>query len=293
MASKLSALILASRPKTLPAAVAPVLVGTAIAFDKNGFHLMSALAAMFGAILIQIGTNYANDYFDFIKGADTEAREGPTRVTQSGLLKPEHVRLAFIVTFALAALCGAYLTWRAGWPIAVIGLISIASGILYTAGPMPLGYLGLGDVFVFLFFGVIAVGGTYYVQALHWSPEALIAGGAPGLLSTAILTVNNLRDSDSDAKTGKKTLAVRFGDTFARLEYVVCVATALMIPVGLIAFRRSNAYALMSLIAIIPAIPALKTVIALRKGRHLNSTLAATGRILMIHSVFFAIGWIV
>ena len=202
--SRVQIWIMAARPKTLWAAVAPVAMGIAMAADAGGMHIPAALAALFGAVMIQIGTNLANDYFDYRKGTDQPGRLGPTRVTQAGLVTPHAMRIAITVTFSLAVVAGAYLVWRGGWPIVAVGLLSILFGFLYTAGPYPLGYNGLGDIFVLIFFGPVAVGGTYYVQTLDINTAVLIAGLAPGLFSVAILTVNNLRDIGTDAEAGKK-----------------------------------------------------------------------------------------
>ena len=232
--------VLAIRPKTLPAAIAPVVIGTAMAFGDGIFHAPSALMALLAALCIQIGTNLANDYFDFIKGADTTERTGPLRVTQSGLIDPDHVRWGFISSFSLAVISSAYLVGKGGWPIVLIGTLSILCGILYTAGRYALGYLGLGDIFVFIFFGPIAVLGTYYLQTLQFHLLPLIAGIGPGLISTAILTVNNLRQNPSDRKAGKNTLAVRFSASFVRYEYLLCLITAGMIPA--ILFSRGRKY---------------------------------------------------
>ena len=193
MMSPLEKWILAARPKTLWAAVAPVVVGTAMAYDAQRQHWPSALIALLCSVLIQIGTNLANDYFDHQKGADTPQRQGPLRVTQAGIISPRAMRRGIILVFAAACLAGLVLVWRGGWPIALIGISCILSGVLYTGGPYPLGYIGLGDLFVLIFFGPVAVGGTYYVQALAMEPVILLAGLGPGLLTTAILTVNNLR----------------------------------------------------------------------------------------------------
>jgi 1,4-dihydroxy-2-naphthoate octaprenyltransferase len=202
--------LLAARPATLPAAVVPVLVGTAAAVGGGAAPrpgpFVGALAA---AVLIQVGTNLANDYFDYRKGADTIARLGPTRVTQSGLVAPSTVRAATALTFGLAALIGLYLVWVGGWPILVVGLLSILSGIAYTGGPWPLGYHGLGDLFVFVFFGVVAVTGSAYLQTGQLEPFALLASVPVGMLVTAILVVNNLRDVETDRAAGKRTLADR------------------------------------------------------------------------------------
>src|SRR3989338_1631546 len=196
--------LMAIRPKTLPAAVAPVMIGTAMALGDGVHHFPTALVALCGAILIQIGTNLANDYFDFKKGADTAGRTGPLRVTQAGLVTPKGMIVAMILVFALAAAVCVWMIGRACWPMAVIGVAAILSGILYTAGPWPLGYLGLGEIFVIIFFGVVAVAGTYYAQSLEMNWAIIFAGLAPGFFSAAILAVNNLRDMETDRQSGKK-----------------------------------------------------------------------------------------
>jgi 1,4-dihydroxy-2-naphthoate octaprenyltransferase len=219
--SPLQVWMLAARPKTLPAAAAPVIVGSAAAFVDGAFQPLPALAALLAALLLQIGANLANDVFDFHKGADTQERLGPVRVTQSGMLSPEQVMGGMWVTFGLAALLGLYLAWVGGWPIILIGVASIAAAILYTGGPFPFGYYGLGDLFVFIFFGLVAVCGTYYIQVAALTPLAIWSSIPMGLLITAILVVNNLRDIDTDRQAGKRTLAVRLGTEGARWEYVL------------------------------------------------------------------------
>ncbi len=218
--------MLASRPKTLPAAAAPVIVGSAAAFYEGAFHPGPALAALFGALLLQIGANLANDVFDFHRGADTAERLGPTRVTQAGLLSPRQVLVGMWICFGLAAILGVYLTLVAGWPVIVIGLTSIVAAIAYTGGPFPLGYYGLGDAAVFLFFGLAAVCGSYYVQALKLDWLAFWSALPMGFLITAILVVNNLRDIETDRAAGKRTLAVRFGAGGARKEFLYLVVGA-------------------------------------------------------------------
>jgi len=291
--SRLKVWILASRPKTLWAAIAPVIIGTAMATADDASHWPSAFAALFGAVMIQIGTNFANDYFDYKKGTDTSDRIGPTRVTQAGLVKPETMRRAIVIAFGLALLIGVYLVWRGGWPIVVVGLLSILFGTLYTAGPLPLGYYGLGDIFVFVFFGMVAVCGTYFVQALAIYPETIIAGAAPGFWSVAILTVNNLRDIDNDRKGGKRTLAARFGRTFARAEYVTCVLAACTIPAVLVAVTGEHPAVLCASATLLAAIPTLKAVLRRTDGPSLNTALAETGKLLLLYSVLFSIGWLV
>ncbi|RMF56518.1 MAG: 1,4-dihydroxy-2-naphthoate octaprenyltransferase, partial [Calditrichaeota bacterium] len=194
--------LMASRPRTLGAAIAPVLMGLSMAYADMGLHMPSAIATLICALLIQIGTNFANDYYDFVQGADTGERLGPTRATQAGLVTPQAMKKAFIMVFSVAFLIGLYLIWRGGWPIFLIGVLSILFGILYTGGPYPLGYNGLADIFVLIFFGPVAVGGTYYLQTLQINGLVLIAGLAPGLISTALLTVNNLRDVITDRQAG-------------------------------------------------------------------------------------------
>ena len=281
----------AIRPKTLGAAVSPILIGTTMAFGDGKGHALAALAALLGALLIQIGTNFSNDYYDYIKGADTEERLGPVRVTQSGQVRPKTMLRNFVMVFGLATLVGIYLVFRGGWPIVIIGIFSIASGILYTGGPWPLGYLGLGDLFVLIFFGPVAVGGTFYVQALEITPVVIFAGLGPGLLATALLAVNNLRDEPTDKKVGKRTLAVRFGPGFARAEYLAAFALALILPFVL-AFRTdAHWFAGLSSLIIIPGYSAIRQITAGVKGIELNETLAVTGKLIIIYSILFSLGW--
>lgn len=280
----------ATRPKTLPAAAAPVLVGTALALARDAFHAPSAIAALVGALLIQIGTNYANDFYDFQKGADTEDRLGPRRATQAGLVTPAAMKRAFVLAFALAFLVGSYLVVRGGWPIVAIGLASIVSGIAYTGGPYPLGYNGLGDLFVWIFFGPVAVGGTVWVQAHGIEPVDLVVGAAFGLLATAILSVNNLRDADTDVLAGKRTLAVRFGKGFARFEYAACLVVALLVPLvlGIVSERP----ALVGVLLLVPWAFVLYRRVARTEGSALNPLLGATGKFLVAYAVLFALGWL-
>ncbi len=284
--------IQAARPKTLPAALAPVAMGIAIAWRDGVFDALPAAAALVGAVLIQIATNFANDYFDGVKGTDTEDRLGPQRAVQAGLVTPATMKRAFVLTFGLAAVVGAYLVWHAGWPIVVIGLLSILFGILYTGGPRPLGYLGLGDVLVLVFFGPVATAGTHFVQALAWSPQAIVAGIAPGLLGVALLTVNNLRDVEGDRIAGKKTLAVRFGVRFAKAEFVLCVVGAALVPLVLWALMDGPAGALLATAACVLAIGPWREVVAWQTGRTLLRALAGSGRLLVGYGIAFCIGWV-
>jgi len=284
--------LLASRPKTLPAALSPVIMGTAMAFYDDKLHLVSALLAAIGALLIQIGTNFANDYFDYFKGVDDKDRLGPLRATQAGLVDPGKMKRAFILVFFLAALTGVYLIYRGGWPVVIIGALSIISGIAYTGGPYPLGYNGLGDLFVLFFFGPVAVGGTYYVQALEINHIVLLAGIAPGLLSVAILTVNNLRDIYTDKKAGKKTLPVRFGEKFARWEYLLCLIFACFLVVLLTIQTRAHFLSLFVFLILLFAVPSIKIIFNIKPGIIFNKVLASTGQLLFIYSIIFSVGWI-
>jgi len=281
----------AARPKTLPAGIVPALVGGALAYGDGLFHLASFLAALFGSAMIQIGTNFANDLFDFTKQTDTADRIGPLRVTQAGLATPRQTALATAIAFLLAAAAGAYLIHRGGWPVVIIGLSSILCGVLYTAGPLALGYVGLGDIFVLIFFGPVALAGTYYVQALNISTPIILAGLPFGMISTAILTVNNLRDIAADRKGGKRTLAVRFGRTFARYEYLVMLlaAAAMIVP---LAYAIHNAHLYLAMAYLLLAVGPVRAVFSTTDGERLNNTLAATGRLLIAYGLLFSIGWL-
>jgi 1,4-dihydroxy-2-naphthoate octaprenyltransferase len=284
--------LLAIRPKTLGAAIAPVMIGTALAAGDGAFHLNAALAALLGAVLIQIGTNFANDYYDFQKGADTAERLGPQRVTQSGLLPPAAVKQLFLIVFGLAALCGVYLVARAGFPIVVIGLLSVACGIGYTGGPYPLAYNGLGDIFVLIFFGPVAAGGTYFVQALEWSSLALAAGLVPGLTATALIAVNNLRDAPTDAKVDKKTLAVRFGEDFVRFEIQFALLLSGTLPLLLVLADPDHWPALICLATWKPMLEIIRSIRLGTTGRGLNLVLAQTGKLLLLQALLFSGGWL-
>ena len=269
---------LAARPKTLAAALVPVGVGTAVAAATGGVDAGAAGAALFGALCIQVGTNFANDVFDAEKGADTAARVGPTRAVQAGLISPGGMRAAMAAAFGAATVAGVYLTWLAGWPVVAIGIASIASGILYTGGPRPLGYAGLGDLFVFVFFGIVAVAGTAFVQTGGVSALALAAAVPVGALSTAILVVNNARDAATDVLAGKRTLAVRFGRRFAIAEYAVLLVVAAAGGVACAALLRSPLPLLPLLLA--PEGVRLARFVARTEGAGLNRGLAETARLL-------------
>lgn len=284
--------VIASRPKTLPAAAAPVILGSAVAFADGTFQPGPALAALIGALLLQIGANISNDYFDFKKGADTAARLGPLRVTQSGLLTPRQVVAGMIVVFGLAALIGIYLIAAAGWAVAVMGGLAIVSALAYTGGPYPLGYNGLGEVFVFLFFGLVATCGTYYVQAGTVSGAALFAAISIGLLIVAILVVNNLRDIETDRASGKRTQAVRRGERGTVREYTL----VLILAYGLLGFAVLRGYvtswALLAFLSI-PMAVKIRGQVAVTRGRALNALLAATGRLVLIFSLLYSLGLVI
>jgi 1,4-dihydroxy-2-naphthoate octaprenyltransferase len=279
----------ALRPQTLGVSIFPVLMGASLAHTHGKFHFISVISALLSAIFIQIGTNFANDYFDYQKGADTPRRLGPVRATAAGLIAPHIMKFAMIIAFIIAVLCGSYIMWRGGLPIIIIGILGIIFGVLYTGGPYPLGYNGLGDIFVLLFFGPIAVAGTYYVQALHWSLEPILLGFAPGLFSVAILTVNNLRDIDEDRQTGKRTLAVRFGRTFSRIEFTVCLILGASIPFLVGVYFQSDSPNQLGLFVLIPAIKLIQFVWQ-EEGKELNNALSNTGKLLMLFTVLWIIG---
>ena len=281
--------VLAARPKTLPAAAVPVLVGTAVASSSTDIDATIFAATLAAALLIQIGTNFANDYSDFVSGADTADRLGPTRVTQGGLLAPQAVRWATYVAFSLALLVGLFLAYVGGWPIVLIGSVSIVCGLLYTGGPWPFGYHGLGDLFVFVFFGVVAVMGTAFLQSGTWSWLALAASIPVGLLSTNILVINNLRDVATDRAAGKRTLAVRIGDRATRWQYTLFMVAAYAIPVGLTVLRWSDWFLLPWLSAPFAALLS-RRVLGTVAGRELNAVLERTGQLLLLFGVLFAVG---
>src|SRR6056297_1359222 len=305
--SRTKAWLMAARPQTLPAAAAPVIVGTGLAVADGVFAPLPALLAFVGAALIQIGTNFANDYYDAINGADTEDREGFTRVTQSGLISPEQVKFATIVTFGLAVLSGTYLVYIGGLPILVIGLVSVVCGWAYTGGPYPLGYHGLGDLFVFIFFGLVAVTGTYYVQAAAVLAEpltttlpadtitaaAVVASLPIAGISTAIIVVNNIRDLETDAETGKRTLAVRLGYQWSRLEYVALLALAYVVPVWFWLGTDYGPGVLLALVTLPYAALVARTVLTRTDGEALNPALEQTGKLLALYAVCFAGGLVV
>ena len=281
--------LLAARPKTLTAAVVPVVVGTGLALGEGMAVVWPALAALSGAVLIQIGTNLTNDYYDFRKGADTHDRVGPTRVTQSGLIAPQTVLAAGAACFTLAVAVGIFLVARGGWPFVVIGLASVLAGWAYTGGPYPLGYHGLGDLFVMVFFGLVAVPGTFYAQALRLVPVVWPAAVAVGATGTMILVVNNLRDMETDARAGKHTLVVRFGRRFGRAEYVALLLLALAMPAAMVVLGWARWPVLLALLAIPLAWPPLSRVLR-TTGTTLNPALGGTARFQAAFGLLLALG---
>ncbi len=282
--------ILAARPATLTAAAAPVIAGTACAWAIDLFRAGPAAAALIGAFFIQIGTNFANDLGDFEKGADREDRLGPVRVTAAGLLRPTEVRLGMTVSFLLAAAAGVYLAAVAGWAIVAVGIASILAGVAYTAGPFPLGYNGLGDLFVFIFFGFVAVCGTAYVQAGRVPLEAMFASVPVGALATSILVVNNVRDCAGDRRAGKKTIPVRFGRDAGRAEYAALVIVALLAPAAFLAAGLASPWIFLPLLTTLPAFRLIRAVSTSTEGAALNRALAGTARLLLFYSVLLATG---
>jgi 1,4-dihydroxy-2-naphthoate polyprenyltransferase len=282
--------LVAARPRTLPAAVAPVLVGTALAGSEDVFRPLAFVAALVGSVFIQIGTNLSNDYSDARRGADTEDRLGPVRVTAGGLMPPRTVLTGTYVAFGIAVAAGAYLAAVAGWQLLVVGAASILAGVLYTGGPRPYGYEGLGEVFVFLFFGVVAVVGSYYVQTedLRWEAFALAA--PVGLIASAILVVNNVRDIETDRRAGKRTLAVKLGRERARRLYVAMIVMAFAVPPLIWAAGGLSAWVLLSLAALPLALPVVRTVTTRTDGPALNQALAGTGRLLAVLSLLLSAG---
>ena len=287
----LGAWVLASRPATLPVAVAPVAVGVACARAAGlPIDARAALAALLGAVWIQIGTNFANDVFDFEKGADDATRIGPTRAVQAGLLAPAAVRRGMFVSFALATLFGAYLVGSSGWPIVAIGVASIVSGIAYTGGPYPLGYNGLGDVFVFGFFGLVAVTGTAFVATGQVPTIAWIASVPVGALATAVLVVNNVRDYQGDVRVGKRTLVARFGRRFGELEYLAMVLLGAGVPIGLAVLGLASRWTALAALPLPFGLSLFRTLCASTDGPTLNRCLASTAKLMLATSALLAIG---
>lgn len=284
--------ILAARPPTLSAAVVPVLVGSAVAASVGKFQPGPFLAALLTAILIQIGTNFANDYFDYRKGADTAQRLGPPRVTQQGWIAPETIRTATLVTFGLAALLGLYLVYVGGAPILAIGVLSMAAGVLYTGGPFPLAYHGLGDLTCFVFFGLVAVLGTTYLHTGAWSSAALVAAIPVACLVTAIIVVNNLRDIDTDRTSRKHTLAVLLGRQGTRAEYGLLLLAAYLVPLARWLAGAASLWFWLPWLTLPLAAPLVRIVLT-QRGRALNPVLRGTARLHLLFGALFALSLLI
>jgi 1,4-dihydroxy-2-naphthoate octaprenyltransferase len=282
--------LMAARPATLPASIVPVLVGTAASLHDDSFMLLPFLGTLAAAVLIQIGTNLANDLFDFEKGADTSQRLGPLRVTQSGLASPQQVRLAMTLSFATAVVIGLYLITVGGWPILAIGVFSIAAGIAYTGGPWPLGYHGLGDLFVFVFFGLVAVIGSAYLQTSTISLTALAAALPVGCTVTAILVVNNLRDLETDRRAGKRTLAVRIDAPLTRAQYVLLLVVPYVLVTGLVVRGVLPPACWLSWLTLPLALSLVRTVLRGAEGGGLNAVLKGTAQLHLFFGILLAGG---
>jgi len=284
--------VLAIRPKTLPAAASPVILGSALALRDDQFQFSLAIATLLCALLLQIGANLANDVFDYYRGADTPGRLGPVRVTQAGLLKPGQVVMGMWVVFSVAALIGIYLALNAGWPVLIIGLFAILTAITYTGGPKPLGYYGLGDFFVFIFFGPVALCGTYFIQASQVTWDAFLISLPMGFLIVNILVVNNLRDIETDRLAGKRTLAVRLGEKGTRIEYLVCLIAAYLVPLGMWLSGMVSPWVILVFLTSLMSYRLLRSIWRDR-GRPLNLALALSGRLTLFFSILFSIGLLI
>ncbi|MFT5702299.1 MAG: 1,4-dihydroxy-2-naphthoate octaprenyltransferase [Desulforhopalus sp.] len=280
---------LAIRPKTLPAAVGPVAVGTAVALADDHFLVLPALGCFLGAMLLQIGVNLANDYFDFKNNIDSDERQGPVRVTQSGLIAPEEVKRGMIICLVLAALVFTYLGVVGGLPIILVGIFSVLAALAYSGGPFPIASNGLGEIFVFIFFGLVAVGGTYYIQAKDLTTVAVLAAIPPGLLITAIMVVNNLRDIDTDKKAGKRTLAVMLGRYRTIIEYKILIIASYVVPVCMLVFGMADGFILLP-ITTLPMARSLMLKVECDLGTNLNELLASTARLSLMYCLMFSFG---
>lgn len=279
---------LAARPWTLPASLAPIIVGSAVAWHEGGFHFLTALMALLTALLLQIAANFANDAIDFKRGTDTEARVGPTRITSAGYVSYEGVMRATAIALGLAVLTGLYLVYRGGWPFLLLGLFAVVAAVAYTGGPFPISYLGLGEIFVFLFFGLIAVTGTAYLQTGEITALSLWASLIPGALIVGILIINNYRDLEGDRIANKRTVAVRIGRTYTRYEYGLMLVITAATPLVFWAVGWLEAWALVTLLGW-PLLWMLWRQVNTLTGPALNRTLGMTGRVAVAASVLFTI----
>ena len=282
--------ISASRPQTLPASIVPVLTGASLAHYHQLFRWDTTIVALICALLIQIGTNFANDYYDFVKGADREDRIGFTRATSAGLVTPQAMFRATYLTMTIAFFTGLYLVWVAGWPIFLIGILSLIFGVAYTGGPYPLGYNGLGDIFVFIFFGFAAVMGTYYVNALEWSADAMIASMPVGALAVNILVINNLRDVHQDVLSGKKTLGVLLGENALKAEYTFLIVLSFVSLIILDVLFGYPVWIYLPLLSLPVAALLLKQVFLHDDKRTLNKTLEQTAQFMILFGLLLSAG---
>ncbi|WKZ69040.1 MAG: 1,4-dihydroxy-2-naphthoate polyprenyltransferase [Melioribacteraceae bacterium] len=287
--SKIESWLLASRPKTLPAAVMPVFVGTSIAIHDGLFNPIAAIVALLCSLLIQIGTNFVNDLHDYLKGSDKKDRLGPIRVLVSGLISENEMRIGIAVVFSTAFILGMYLVYLAGWFIFIIGVLSLIAGYAYTAGPYPLAYNGLGDIFVFIFFGFVGTIGTYYVQAQEITMLVFWSSIPVGALITNILVVNNYRDLEEDKIAGKNTLAVKFGGTFAKMQYLIFMILSYSILFLVYFTYKQSIYVFLPLLTLPIAIKLVSMIFKL-SGKDLNSTLALTAKLSAVYGILFAVG---
>lgn len=287
--NKFNSWILASRPKTLPASVSPVIVGTALAVYNDAFDAVAAFLAVFCALLIQIATNFTNDLYDFLAGTDTTDRIGPKRALAEGWITVREMKTAILLTFGVAFVAGLFLVYTGGFWVLVIGILSILAGLAYTAGPYPLAYNGLGDIFVFIFFGLVATVGTYYVQAHSVSSIAVISSLPMGALITNILIVNNYRDLEDDRQAGKRTMAVLYGAAFTRFEYLFLLIVCYAVPFVIFFFYDASITVLMPMLSL-PVAIRLFVMLYTHKGEQLNQTLEYSGKLTLLYALLFSLG---
>jgi len=281
----------AARPKTLAAAVVPVAVGSSMAYRAGSFKVSASVIALLVAMLIQVGTNFTNDLYDFLKGADTKKRLGPLRVMNARLVSEQQMRKAIFLVFGMAFLLGMILVMQTSWWLLAVGVFSIISGLAYTAGPYPLAYNGLGDIFVFIFFGLVATAGTFYVNAETVTASALIASVPVGLLITNILVVNNYRDADQDKTAGKRTTAVLFGKRFAKFQYIFSLVLSFAVPLWIYNKGESDYGMLLVFLLLVPAAMLVKGLLT-RQGAELNKTLENTAKFTAAYGLTYSIGFL-
>lgn len=287
--NKIDSWLIASRPRTLLAAFVPVMVGSAVAFNEGKLKIILSFAALLCSLLIQVGTNFTNDLYDFLKGADTEKRKGPRRVLASGLISITEMKTAVVITFLTAFLLGLFLVYYGGTVILVIGVLSIIAGLAYTAGPFPLAYNGLGDIFVFMFFGIIGTVGTYYLHTNDLSLVSFISSIPVGALVTNILVVNNYRDIEEDKTAGKKTLAVKLGKNFTRSQFTFLIVLSFLIPLVLFTFFNASIWIFLPYLTLPIAYEVISMIYTL-DGTQLNSTLELTAKLSAIYGLLFSAG---